>query len=427
MGKIMLVSVGGSTEPIINSILFHKPDKIIFFVSKGSRNSVTSDSYNEKFNSTTRGIMPAVFREINMFIDHEFVVTENHEDIGESTRILLNEVPKAMQKLGVDGLWPDIVDYTGGTKTMSAAMVWASSKFPCQFNYVGGKNRTKDGLGIVIDGNESHVTLQNPWNSLAYFEVGDAMKLFNNGQYTNSEHLFSDITNKVTDENAKRVFSVLTNIVGGYAKWDMFDHHGAMSLIGRNIEALKDIAEAQRYYLPHLKTFVHQVELNFDFLKSIKSRLLSWNMIFDLIANAQRRAKLEFKYEDATARIYSAIEKVAKHQLKQKYGIDNSKCDLQQIPESLQEQFLKHKDIDGKIKFGVIDSYKLLIAFGDIYGKRFAELDKIEAHLTERNYSILGHGLQPINQQKYEALFDDLSYILSLEDDDMPLFPTFSA
>ena len=425
MSKIMLISVGGSTEPIIKSIIHHKPDKLIFFVSDGSRSSVTTDFYNEKFKSNTRGVLPAVFEETKRFVDHEFIVTENHEDIGESTRILLNEVPKSMQKLGSDKSWPDIVDYTGGTKTMSAAMVWASSKFPCQFNYVGGTNRTKGGLGVVTNGDEQHVTLQNPWDSLAYFEIGDAMKLFNHGQYANSSQLFTAIADKVTEQRAHRLFSVLSEVVKGYAQWDMFNHQGAISLIGKNIKHLRDIAETERYYLKHLKEFANTVEINFDILKSIKPRTLSWNMIYDLIANAQRRASLEQKYEDATARIYSAIEKVAKFQLKLKYGIDNSKCELYQIPEKIQEQFLRYKNSDGILQFGVLDSYSILLNLDDIYGKRFSTLDKIEAHLTERNYSILGHGLQPINQSKYQNLFDDISVILRLDDEDLPSFPTF--
>ncbi len=410
--KSMLISVGGAPAPIINSIENHKPDKIIFFVSKGSREQVSKE------------IMPIVFEKNKSLIDHEFIVTENEQDIGESTRILLNEVPKAMQKLGIEQPWADIVDYTGGTKTMSAAMVWASSKFPCSFNYVGGTNRSKGGLGIVTDGYETNVTLQNPWNKLAYFEINDAIKLFNRCQYANSAELFAQIANKVSDDRAKRIFTVLYNITEAYSQWDIFNHKDAIRILGQNIKPLLDISESERFYLPNLKIFSEKVQENFDFLKDIKHQKLSWFMIYDLIANALRRANVEKKYEDATARVYSAIEKIAKHQLILKYGIDNSKCDKFQLPEKLQQDyFAKYANKDNILQFGVVASFNVLQTLGDIYGKRFANCANINEHLSERNYSILGHGMQAIKENNFIDLLDDAMVIVNVKEDELPLFP----
>ncbi len=412
--KTMLVSVGGAETPIIHSIRNHFPDKIIFFVSRSSRTQIS-----EK-------IMPAIFAEIKKMIDHEFVVTPDEQDIGASTEALLNEVPKAMRKLDCDAIWPDIVDYTGGTKTMSAAVVWASSKFPCLFNYVGGTERSKDGLGTVVDGAEKHVTLQNPWDKLAYFEINDALKLFDCGQYTNSAELFSRISGKVTDERAKRIFSVLQAIVEGYSHWDMFNHGKALSLFSKNIPALNDISESEYFYLPDIKAFTGKLDNNFEFLKNIEHGKLSWFMIHDLLANALRRADIEKKYEDATARTYAAIEKIARLQLQKEYGIDNAKCRPEQIPEKLRIEYSKkYKDNDGVLKFGCIASYELLLHLGDEYGQHFADLAKVKDHLTERNNSILGHGMHSIGKEKFELLFDDAMNILEINRSDLPLFPKF--
>jgi len=413
--KTMLISVGGAEAPVINSIKAHAPDKLIFFVSRGSRSQIS-----EK-------IMPAIFADLKKMIDHEFVVSPDEQDIGESTGVLLSEVPKAMRKLGCDAVWPDIVDYTGGTKTMGAAVVWASSKFPCQFNYVGGTERSKNGLGVVVDGAERHVTLQNPWDRLAYFEINDALKLFDCGQYANSAELFAAIEKKVTDERAKREFHVLQAIVEGYSQWDMFNHDKALSLFQKNMPRLKDISESECFYLPKMKDFTERTDFNFKFLQDLKAGgKLSWFMIHDLLANALRRSVLEKKYEDATARTYAAIEKIAKLQLQMKYKISNARCRPDQIPDKLRTEYAaKYADSGGFLKFGSIASYELLLHLGDIYGQRFAELANVRAHMSERNNSILGHGICVIDREKFELLFDDALKILKIEVPDLPVFPKF--
>jgi CRISPR-associated protein (TIGR02710 family) len=413
--KTMLISVGGAETPVILSIKNHLPEKIIFFVSKGSRTQVS-----EK-------IMPAIFADLGKMLDHEFVVTPDEHDIGESTGVLLSEVPKAMRKLGRDAVWADIVDYTGGTKAMSAAVVWASSKFPCLFNYVGGTERSKNGLGIVVDGAEKHVTLQNPWDRLAYFEINDALKMFDCGQYANSAELFAKIAEKVTDERAKREFSVLQGIVEGYSQWDMFNHEKALSLFSKNLPRLKDIAETESFYLPKMKDFTERTDFNFKFLQDLKAGgKLSWFLIHDLLVNALRRSDLEKKYEDATARTYAAIEKIAKLQLHMKHQLNNAKCRPEQIPDKLRAEYAaKYSDSAGFLKFGSIASYELLLHLGDIYGQRFAELVNVREHMTERNNSILGHGICVIDREKFTLLFNDAMKILKIEISDLPVFPKF--
>ena len=49
---------------------------------------------------------------------------------------------------------------------MSAAFGIQASRWPCMFSYVGGNERTKDGLGIVVSGSEKVFHQTNPWDSL---------------------------------------------------------------------------------------------------------------------------------------------------------------------------------------------------------------------------------------------------------------------
>jgi len=84
--------------------------------------------------------------------------------------------------------------------------------------------------------------------------------------------------------------------------------------------------------LPGLKDFASQTAECFEFLKCVNPNQLSWTLVWDLLANARRRAELEMKYEDALVRCYSAIEKAAKHELLKSHGIDNSAAAAEQVP-----------------------------------------------------------------------------------------------
>ena len=424
--KVMLVSVGGSTAPIIFSIRQADPDRLIFFVSKGSREKLPE-------------ILQAFAGEKPALLNHETVLTVDEQDVGESVKELLISVPIAMKKLGItDRMWPDIVDYTGGTKTMSAALVWASSKFPTHLSYVGTQykdGRTKDGLGIVLDNRESLYIQENPWNKMSYFDLLDGMRLFNRSLFSNSFEILKAASEKTDDPEFKRILEVLADIMNALHCWDIFDHKKAAHLIVKNLQPMKDLSDTPRPYLPPLKPFFDKIQELHPFLNEITKEQLSWNSIHDLLANALRRAEIENKYEDAVARVYAAFEKLAKYQLKKTYGIDNSAASPEQIPESLRQDFMKKylfskiakdKSSSECLRFPLQASFAVLKELGDPFGIRFFEREKdITAHLEARNSSILAHGCTPVDKEKFRLLFDDIMTVLKIGREELPSFPHF--
>lgn len=415
---VMLVSIGGSENPIIYSIKQHRPEKIIFFVSENSRKVVS-----EK-------ILPALHTE-KLYPVHAFVQTSDAQDIGESMKELLLKVPEEMKNLGEENEWPELVDYTGGTKTMSAALIWASAKFPCQISYVGSKTpngRIKEGLGVVVDGKEHCIIKENPWDKMAYFEMDYAIKLFNAGQYAKAAEMIEEALKKISDDRIARVLKIFREICRGFYAWDNFDHKTATHLMEKNLQPLRDISENAQIILPGIREFCQDLELSLSRIKKITPSKLSLEMILDLLSNAQRRADIEKKYEDATARCYAAIEKIAKLKLLEKHGIDNSKADPKQIPDELRENFIKKYSTDkGFLEFGAEASFTLLRSLNDETGIRYFEIKEIlQSHMGERNRSILGHGIQPMDEEKFKNLFADALFILNVKEDDIPQFPTIS-
>jgi len=229
--KALLMTVGGSHAPLLFSLRSNRPDAVVFFASRGSRRQVT-----EK-------LIPALLAEGLPLPDHEFVITPDEQDLGASVFELLAAVPKAMEKLGFGRRrWPALADYTGGTKTMSAATVWASSRERCDFSYIGaaGGERTKDGLGVVVGGRELCLLRENPWNKIAYFEIDSAMRFFNQGQYGNAAALLGEMAAKVSEPTARRMFAALRDVVSGFFHWDVFDHKRAVASLGKSLAPLLD-------------------------------------------------------------------------------------------------------------------------------------------------------------------------------------------
>jgi CRISPR-associated protein (TIGR02710 family) len=418
----LLVSVGGTPAPVIFSIRHCRPERVIFFVSPGSRGLVTE------------AVLPALLQDPGRLPDHEFVVTPDEQDLGESVLTLLREVPLALRRLGRPSTetWPGLVDYTAGTKTMSAALILASSKHPCRVIYIGTDSplaRSKGGLGIVLDGRDKAFLQENPWNRIAWVEVRAAVELFNRGQYGNAAGVVRSVLDKVDDPTLSRLYQVLAEIFEGFHRWDIFQHEDARRFLGRNLQPLADLAQTQQVVFPELEAFAVRVRELHEILSRIQPRQLSWDIIHDLLANARRRADLEHKYEDAVARCYAAIERIAQHRLRFAHGIDPGGVPAEQLPESAREGYRVKYEVTDRhgrrvLRFGAVPALELLKTLEDDVGKRFAAIgDRLRSHLDQRNRSILAHGFDPMDRAKFEALFADALELLGVPESDLWQFP----
>ncbi len=419
--KSLLISVGGTPEPIVCSINQLDPDKIIFFTSSDTRRIVVEE----------------VLPKLPKSIDHEIIVATDPQNISECVKILLEEVPRAMKNMGLPNVYPDIVDFTGGTKVMSAAVVWCSSRYPCQFNYIGAEQngRTKEGVGIVISGKEKTYNLPNPWNEAVYYEIQDVFKLINVAQYANAAELLEKMENKVSDEAMKDIIHNLRFVVKGLHHWDIFDFKQAKQDFAKHLEALVKLLKQRVNFpvLPKLLQFAEEIKKQQERLEKLCNAIsgdYDFVIVWDLIANAKRRAYQEKKYEDAVARLYSAIEKYAKIILKKKFEIDNSKADSEKIPEKIREKFLEKYSVqkDGKtfLRFGLEGSYELLNVFGDHAGQTYDWYkEDIRSALEARNNSILAHGTRTVGKEDWEKLYQVALKIFKNVEGEIVQFPVY--
>lgn len=404
--KALLISVGGTPAPIINSIIQQQPEYIFFFASEQTRNQIDKD------------ILPKLTYQHKAY---DLIITPSAEDLLGCYRLIYEELPKLIVKWQVK---PEelVVDYTGGTKTMSAALVLATIEISNRFTYIGGSERTKNGLGVVIDGKERMLYQTNPWESLAISARKEIALLFNKARYQSAYELSKKIADKVTSDQ-KVLFDSLADVIEGYYEWDKFNHNAALHKLNKGIRTFSVYADGSK--ISCLRNLSQEIQKNIKCLEQIKPD--SIYLCYDLLANAKRRAELEHKYDDAVARLYRALEALAQITLKQNHQIDASdvKISQLQLPKVLKDKYKqKYCDSNNKIKLPSYAAYELLNELGDKLGRRFkGNHDSLRSLLNLRNDSILAHGFVAIKSEHYRQLLETICTFAEIDQAILPVFP----
>jgi CRISPR-associated protein (TIGR02710 family) len=397
---LYITTVGGSPEPILHALdalaKERRPDRIVFIVSPGSHVTV-----EEK-------IVPALPREIPW----EERLLPDPEDLADAVRHLRALRPKVTE--WAERLGTVVVDYTGGTKVMSAALLLVARRWPAEFLYVGGERRTKDGLGVVETGSERLVKRRNPLDAFGYQAVEDAAMLFNGGFVAAAACLLEESQKQVDSHVVKGLLGALGALARGYAEWDAFRVERAVRRFEQSMkeaaffgDVLFNEAEVRRKLEEHL-----------DHVRRLDASggRPSVGFVLDLAANARRRFEVG-RVDEAVAVCYRAVEAAAQIRLADKYGLKTSEVPLEALPEPM-----RAGRTGPFVKLGLQDAYQLLALRGDDVGRRFQELDLHDPKksvLVARNQSILAHGFQPVGDETYRKLSACLRELAGLKEEDI--------
>jgi CRISPR-associated protein (TIGR02710 family) len=418
---VLLISVGGSPEPVAYSLDHHRPRKVIFFASSASRAEIEGN------------VRPLTS---HRWADHEVVTTPSHEDLTACLEALERDLPRALTNLGarIEDL---TVDYTGGTKTMSAALVLGTVHKPVRYSYVGGKVRTKDGLGVVLDGAEAVVQSPNPWDVLASDLRRRTARQFNRGHFAEAAETAAEAASRV-GECLQPFYKALGKLCRAYHHWQGLDVARVPPLFGPAVRELDIYARGAAE--PMLLAFVAAARTDAERLQAVVEAQAAAGprgrsprpealraLVVDLVVNAEVTARLAQRPDDGVARLYSALEKLAKAELLA-LGVDNSAATPDQVPESLREDYVR-RYLDpkkGSLQFGLMASYDLLAALDHPVGGRFAaRREELQAVLGVRNQSLLVHGWQPVRTDTYEKLLAVTLDFLGLDRAALPRLPVF--
>ena len=223
----MVISVGGAPEPIIFSLNQSRPDYICFFVSEETKKKIEDE------------ILPKLEYEHR---HHDWIVTPNAESLSECYSRLAKQFSEIVEKWEIDPK-EVCVDYTGGTKTMSVALGLATIEKSCCYSYVGGHERSKGGVGVVIDGKEKMHFLENPWDQIALTEKREVCTLFNKARYASAAEVLEKCIAMVSREQ-QPFLKALREMVISYDLWDRFKHREGKGKLYKSRDILSTFADA---------------------------------------------------------------------------------------------------------------------------------------------------------------------------------------
>jgi hypothetical protein len=118
--RVLAITVGGSPDPVVQSIRDHSPDFVLFFVTKGpnggSRVQLTQGPSGGPGILTETRVPDGKFRE---------VVIEHYDDLAYCYKLMRDTLRATQEEFPGSEF---IADYTGGTKSMSAALSMAAAR-----------------------------------------------------------------------------------------------------------------------------------------------------------------------------------------------------------------------------------------------------------------------------------------------------------
>jgi len=401
-----VLSVGGSPAPVIASLNAQQPEFVCFFVSAESRASLDGH------------ILPGLrYRPRH----HDWIETPSAEDLLLCCQVLARGLPPIAAKWNVP-LKDFVADYTGGTKTMSVALALATIQSVGRYSYVGGTERTKDGLGVVVDGKERILHQANPWDVLAVRARQRAALLFNRGRYEAAEEELRAVADLASSEE-QTLCRGLATLTHGYAEWDRFEHGQAQETLSRALRTLDPFAAGRSEAA--WTDLARRVRAHSEWLQTLKGADGGALRVADLIANAKRRGDLEARYDDAVARLYSALEMAARVRLKCAYHIRTSEAQVEQLPAELRDEYeRRYRTPQGHLELPQFAAYRLLRSLHDELGQRYTARDaEIKRLLNTRNSSILAHGDRPVSGSLYRQLSSLVMDVVAVREEDLPAFP----
>lgn len=407
--KGLVISVGGTPDPIVKTIESEKPDFILFVASALSRSQVDSE------------ILPLV--NIGGYSpQREPMTLSDPQSVGTCYQEIRAGISEWLER---SGLSDDdvVVDYTGGTKTMSAALVLAGVERFNQFTYVGGERRDKGGLGVVSGGDEVVIPSQNPWNQYAARDLERVNWLLSEFHAHAAAGILTEAAKRCDDkfETAMRGFASLALALG---EADSFRFGPASKAFGQAR------GKSLQYTLDY-PTFQELTALSENW--SEVARQVASNgktpgreTLLELLANAERRAA-QSRYDDATGRLYRAVELRGQQLARGAFGAELGKISLNDFPADRRadaQAMFGAPDENGVFMLGVKNLYAALqFSEDESLREQGAKYDRIKNHLIARNNSLLAHGLSPVPQSAFESFWKAALEVLEVEETEIPRWP----
>ncbi|MDC0359152.1 TIGR02710 family CRISPR-associated CARF protein [Acidimicrobiales bacterium] len=366
MRRVLFITVGGSADPIIEAVRSLSPHRIVFFCTTEPQSSVPIVEQED-------GVVDS-----SGFEGEYEIVPVPSDQLAEIVAVMTN----AMGRFG--GGLELVADYTGGTKSMSAALVIASSLHGAVQLYLTTGYRTD-----LVKVTQFASTRPVPTGDIVAFQVLQTVmpNLLSRHAYNEGAELLQELlTSKELSRSVLDVIEPLQLACRAFDAWDSFDHEAAK----RMLETL----------FRHLGEYAGPLDLlvrGRNVLDDAGSRDPRYELVSDLLQNADRRA-LVGRFDDAVARMYRSLELMAQLHLLQAHGLKTSK-----LPDS------EGNDRPG----GLVVAWDHLARLDDELGYRWnARREQLRDVLNQRNASVLAHGRTPVGADGWRAVDHEIGGFL---------------
>lgn len=295
------------------------------------------------------------------------------------------------------------VDFTRGTKAMSAALVLAAARHEIpNLRYVTG---LRDKRGMVISGSEEVREIQTTMVA-GHRRLDLARDLMRRGSFIAAGTVLQDMIQSSSVLYPDDLTEIATNVqtaVQFYAAWDRLDYAAASKV---NVGGVPD---GWKGLWPTSATQEWVVSLA---VGKEKRRL-----IVDLLANGQRRLRMG-QHEDALVRAYRVLEMIGQVRLFE-HGLDSGNLDPDHAAvRAVQAKIAKKKQVplrsdhNCRLQAGRFQVAGILKECGDPLAGRLLNFEnKVLLKPSLRNRSVLIHGFvvaAPGDPEELHGLFDEL-------------------
>lgn len=417
MPLALILTTGGSCEPLVKSIGKSNPDYTIFICSDdkvspirevGSHSMVDGPGKPCKLRGgADKGgeDMESIVAQTELgaeYEGYEKVFTPDADSLDQCYRVAIEAILKAKERM----LGCKIrADYTGGTKTMSAALAMAAiDQGDVELYVISGPRKD---LIKVSSGTEAQRLVE--WMPIMWMRQRHILEeLFKAHDYVPCIELIEELCGQSPRNlETRKTLEGYLSICRGFQAWEEFRHEEALEylkpygrVLSRELVFLRGIVNSYRHYGIQVEAAQGEGE---GCAVGLNPNL---GLIYDILRNAERRLQRR-QYDDAVGRIYRALELLAQTCLLYMHPpIFTSNVAIDKLPDKLRAKYQKiyeeqGKDVKKGLRLPLFQAYELLNDLNHPLGKVFLEREgRMKGLLETRNNSIFAHGLKSVEPKK---------------------------
>lgn len=416
----LVMSVGTSYEPLVLNILLTRPKKVLFL-------------YTEETEGVLEKIVSFCQLPVCIFDKRQVHKTNPIDTYREIKGAYLRW--KKPEKI--------YIDFTGGTKAMSAAAAMAGAMIQVQLVYVGTNEYLRD-FRKPNPGSETMYFIDNPLALFGDLEIEKAFVLFTQKNYAGAKEKLQVLKEDVPEPNIRQQLNFAYELSKTYEAWDALEFERAYEYMAKlNREIKRDSAMHPEFLMMDFREQLMRQEQILQYLCQIPT-LLEERRQMEVLKNKEQMSALMFtmyenalireqqdKYDMATLLLYRLLEMIEQKRLAV-YNLFVSKMDYLQIVYNLDQtpeveemtarekmewlkesmQYVKKqvfkRDASAYLpeQISLLEGFMLLLVLGDEIsqhknGKEIEKLKRIRSMVYLRNNSIFAHGLGPVNREDF--------------------------